>query len=81
MKWLIEPNYRGRGLGTLMVQEFIRTARHNGLRHLTCMLISDLEKDAVVTLEELGFAKYTIPDYGTDPDGNQHDMVKLVLKL
>jgi GNAT superfamily N-acetyltransferase len=81
IKWLIDPAYRGAGLGTLLVNTFIATARSNGLRHLTCMLVSDLEADAVRTLKELGFEGYTIPGYGTDPDGNQHDMIKMVLKL
>jgi len=81
IKWTIDPEYRGRGLGTLIVQEFIRMAQNNGLRHLVCMLIADLERDAVATLEELGFSSYLIPGYGTDPDGNQHDMVMMVLKL
>ena len=81
IKWLIDPAYRGAGLGTTLVNKFIAIARANGLRHLTCMLISDLEADAVRTLTDLGFAGYTIPGYGTDPDGNQHDMIKMVLKL
>ncbi len=81
IKWLIDPEYRGAGLGTLLVNDFIRIARSNGLRHLTCMLISDFEADAVKTLQDLGFVGYTVPNYGTDPDGNQHDMVKMVLKL
>jgi GNAT superfamily N-acetyltransferase len=81
VKWLIDPEYRGAGLGTTLVNKFIDIARGNGLRHLTCMLISDLEADAVRTLSDLGFAGYTIPGYGTDPDGNQHDMIKMVLKL
>jgi GNAT superfamily N-acetyltransferase len=81
LKWLIDPEYRGAGLGTLLVNTFIATARSNGLRHLTCLLISDLEADAVRTLRDLGFEGYTIPGYGTDPDGNQHDMIKMVLKL
>jgi GNAT superfamily N-acetyltransferase len=81
IKWLIDPAYRGAGLGTLLVNNFIATARGNGLRHLTCMLIADAEADAVKTLSDLGFASYPVPGYGTDPDGNQHDMVKLVLKL
>ena len=45
------------------------------------MLISDLEADAVTTPRELGFKPYVMPGYGTDPDGNQHDMTKLILKL
>ena len=81
VKWLIDPAYRGAGLGTILVNKFIAIARGNGLRHLTCMLISDFEADAVQTLNGLGFDGYTVPGYGTDPDGNQHDMIKMVLKL
>jgi GNAT superfamily N-acetyltransferase len=81
IKWLLDPEYRGAGLGIVLVNDFIRIARSNGLRHLTCMLIADLEADAVDTLKRLGFESYLVPGYGTDPDGNQHDMVKMVLKL
>src|SRR5436305_605243 len=34
VKWLIEPAYRGVGLGTLLVNNFIDTARADGLRGL-----------------------------------------------
>lgn len=81
IKWLIDPEFRGVGLGTLMVNHFIGIARRSGLRHLTCMLISDLEADAVEVLSGLGFTAYRVPGYGTDPDGHQHDMTKMVLKL
>lgn len=81
VKWLLDPEYRGVGLGTLLVSHFIHHARTNGLRHLTCMLITDLERDAIATLEGLGFDSFVVPGYGTDPDGNQHDMTKLVLRL
>jgi len=81
VKWMIDPAFRGAGLGTLLVNHFIDIARDNGLRHLNCMLISDLEADAVQTLQTLGFKAYLTPGYGTDPDGNQHDMTHLVLKL
>ena len=81
IKWLIDPEYRAVGLGSLLVNNFISIARENGLRHLNCFLISDLESDAVEVLEGMGFTKYVIPGYGTDPDGGQHDMTKLVLKL
>lgn len=81
VKWLLDPAWRGVGLGNVLINKFIDIARSNGLRHLTCMLISDLEADAVKTLTDLGFQGYTVPGYGTDPDGNQHDMIKMVLKL
>ena len=81
IKWLLDPAYRGQGLGLILVNYFIGMARENGLRHLTCMLFADVEADAVQTLEQLGFEKHPFPGYGTDPDGNQHDMVKLVLRV
>jgi GNAT superfamily N-acetyltransferase len=81
IKWMLDPEYRGGGLGTTLVNHLIRIARERGLRHVSTMLISDLEADAVATLEELGFTSYVQPGYGTDPDGNQHDMTKLILKL
>lgn len=81
IKWLIDPEYRGRGLGTILINDFIHIGREHGLRHLTCMLITDLEADAVKTLEGLGFKGTVVPGYGTDPDGNQHDMTLMTLKL
>lgn len=81
IKWLFNPAYRGLGLGITLVNTFISIARSRGLRYLTCMLIADAEKDAVDTLRNLGFDEYRVPDYGVDPDGNPHDMVKLALKL
>ncbi|MHB0971584.1 MAG: GNAT family N-acetyltransferase [Thermoanaerobaculia bacterium] len=81
IRWIIDPEYRGVGLGTLLVNDFIRIARENGLHHLTCMLITDVEAESIRVLEKLGFKKWTIPGYGTDPDGGRHDMTKLVLDL
>ncbi len=81
IRWFLDPEFRGVGLGTLLVNHFITIARSRGLRHMTCMLISDLEADAVRVLEDLGFRSTVFEGYGTDPDGNQHDMTKLVLKL
>lgn len=81
IKWLIHPDYRGAGLGTLLVNHFITIARGRGLHYLTCMLISDLERDAIRVLSDLGFEATTFPGYGTDPDGNPHDMTKMILEL
>jgi GNAT superfamily N-acetyltransferase len=81
IKWMIEPAFRGVGLGTLLVNHLVKIARERGLRHVNSMLISDLEADAVKTLEGLGFVSFVQPGYGTDADGNQHDMTKLILRL
>lgn len=81
VKWLLDPEYWGQGLGITLVNNFISVARDYGLRHLTCMCVADLEEGAIHTLTDLGFEKYPIPGYGVDPDGRAYDMVKLVLKL
>ena len=81
IKWLIDPEYRGQGLGTLLVNDFISIARFQGLRFLNCCLMKDLEQDAIETLLSLGFTDELLPGYGADPDGNPHDMVKLTLAL
>ncbi len=81
VKWMLHPGFRGQGLGMLLVNHFIDSARFDGLRHLSCMLITDLEADAIQTLEGLGFRSTVLPAYGTDPDGAQHDMTMMVLKL
>lgn len=81
IKWMVDPAFRGVGLGTTLVNHLVSIAHERGLKHVSCMLISDLEADAVKTLEELGFQSIVQPGYGTDPDGNQHDMTKLILKL
>lgn len=81
VKWLIDPDFRGIGLGSLLVNHFIDTARANGLRHLSCMLLSDFEDDAIRVLKNLGFRAFDIPGYGADPDGGAHDMTQMVLEL
>jgi GNAT superfamily N-acetyltransferase len=78
---MIDPKWRGVGLGSLMVNYFIDAARSIGLKHLNCMLISDLEGDAIRVLSELGFRQYPIAGYGNDPDGKAHDMTLMVLPL
>ena len=81
IKWLIDPEYRGIGLGSLLVNQLIDLAKGNGLRHLSCMLLSDYEEDAIDVLTNLGFRTFEIPDHGSDPDGGSHDMTYLVLDL
>jgi hypothetical protein len=81
IKWMLDPAWRSVGLGSLLVNHFIDSSKALGLKHLSCMLISDLEADAVEVLTNLGFRATSFPGYGTDPDGAPHDMTMLVLKL
>lgn len=81
IKWLIDPEYRRVGVGTALIHHFINLGRDNGLRHLSCMLASDLEADAIKTLLGLGFSANVVPNYAADPDGFAHNMTFMVLSL
>jgi len=81
IKWMIDPEWRNVGLSTAIVNQFIAIGRENGLRHLSTILISDLEANSIKTLTALGFEARVLAGYGADPDGQAHDMTFLVLKL
>lgn len=81
LRWLIDPEFRAVGLGSILVNQLIDSARANGLRHVSCLLIRDLEADAIETLAGLGFDARHLTGYGTDLDGGEHDMSLLVLRL
>jgi len=81
IKWMIDPEWRNIGVSTAIVNRFITIGRENGLRHLSTILISDLEANSIRTLTALGFNPIVLPSYGADPDGQVHDMTFLVLKL
>jgi GNAT superfamily N-acetyltransferase len=81
ISWLLEAHFRGVGLGALLINHFIGIARRRGLRYLSCMLISDLEAEAIQVLSDFGFKSYSFPNYGVDPDGDPHDMTKMILEL
>jgi GNAT superfamily N-acetyltransferase len=81
IKWLVDPEWRNVGLSTAIMSRFISIARENGLRHLSTLLISDLEAKSIKVLSDLGFHSTVLPEYGTDPDGRAHDMTFLILKV
>ena len=81
LRTMIDPEWRNIGVSTAIVNRFITIGRENGLRHLSTILISDLEANSIRTLTALGFNPIVLPSYGADPDGQVHDMTFLVLKL
>lgn len=81
IRWLIDSLYRGAGVGTALITNFLEMARMNGLRHLTCMLADGYETDAVTTLKRMGFEESRLPGYGTGPDGEPVDMLTMILPL
>ena len=81
LKWLMDPAWYGVGVGVALITNFIQMARDNGLRHLTCILMDKFEDESRETLNRMGFKEYRLPMYGTNPDGDACDMIKMVLEL
>ena len=81
LNWLIDPDWYGIGVGVALITNFIQMARDNGMRHLTCILMDKLEDEARGTLNRMGFKEYRLPLYGTNPDGDSCDMIKMLLEL
>ncbi len=81
LNWLIDPAWYDVGVGVALITNFIQMARDNGLRWLTCILMDKLEDESRATLNRMGFKEYRIPEYGTNPDGDPCDMIKMVLGL
>jgi GNAT superfamily N-acetyltransferase len=72
---LTHPNYRGRDVAKILVEELIYIARHCGLSKLEAELNGE-RKVAIRALEQLGFRKlFSFPDYVLDMKAVPHDYV------
>lgn len=81
VRWLIDPEYRGRGLAPVLAERLITVGRENGLRFLCCMLAPRYEGRDIEALESRGFEATPFADYGTDPDGEPEDLTHLRCRL
>jgi GNAT superfamily N-acetyltransferase len=78
---LTHPDYRGRDVAKLLVQDLIEIARHLGLKKLEAELNGE-RKVAIKALQELGFRElYRLSDYVLDMGFQSHDYVMLGMDL
>lgn len=78
---VIASAYRGKGLGTLLVNELIAVAERTDLEKMDIGLMAD-QKAAISAFQKLGFAQIAVfPDHVKDLDGKSHDFVVLVRDL
>lgn len=77
----LEPESRGRGLGTQMLQEIIALARQAGLQYLLAEVVLD-QTEVIKAFQNLGFKmEATIRDYFMAEDERTHNVVLLILPL
>jgi GNAT superfamily N-acetyltransferase len=78
---LTHPNYRGRDVAKILVEEIIEVARHLGLKKLEAEFNGE-RKVAIRALEFLGFTQLMrLPDYVLDMQAQAHDYVVMGMDL
>ncbi len=78
---VIHPEYRGKGLATLLVGEIIQVAIDSGLQKLEGEFTTE-QKNPIAIFEKLGFVKLaTLPQHVKDVNGEIHDLLIYVYDL
>ncbi len=76
-----DPQYRAKGLGTLLMQTLEEVAVKMGLEQLTAEIPPKLAK-AFYLFEKLGFAKAAVLEgFALDKDGQESDIVLMIKSL
>lgn len=78
----VDPEYRMRGLGSLLLHELATVANENGLERLLLEAVADKEEQAVKAAEYAGFSRAgVLPGHAKDPDGHPRDIILLEMPL
>ena len=73
--------FRGRGVGTALIQGIIDVAKRVGLHHIFTLAVSSKPQD-VRSFEGLGFrTEGILHDRFMDAEGNTYDMIEMALHL
>jgi ribosomal protein S18 acetylase RimI-like enzyme len=76
-----DPQYRAKGLGTLLIDNLEEIATQLGLEQLTAEVPPELTK-AFALLERKGFEKVAVlPGFVMDPQGRESDIVLMIKAL
>jgi L-amino acid N-acyltransferase YncA len=74
----LTPEYRGVGLGSLLLQELIRIAGTIGLRFLLAQVVSE-QISVIKAFRKLGFKRQAeLDDFFMESDGTFHDVSTMV---
>jgi L-amino acid N-acyltransferase YncA len=78
---LTHPNYRGRDVSLILVEDIIDVARHMGLWKLKAELNGE-RKTAIRSLQHLGFEElFCLPDYVIDMTRQWHDYLLMGMDI
>jgi GNAT superfamily N-acetyltransferase len=78
---LTHPDYRGRDVAKILVEDLVEVARYLGLKKLEARLNGE-RKVAIKALEQIGFCSLLyLPDYVLDMQSRPHDYVLMGMDL
>jgi RimJ/RimL family protein N-acetyltransferase len=81
IRLLIAEDYRGRGLGRLLLKQSIETTLEDRIEKLIARMTPD-QRGAIALFEEMGFrGEAMLRDHVKDADGNLHDLAILSLNV
>ena len=81
VRLVIDKDYRGKGLGTVLIEELIDIAKKAGLEQLVAELISD-QTGALSAFKRLGFEKEAVFfNYVKDQVGEERNLVVMIKNL
>lgn len=79
---VVTPDYRNRGLGTLMIRELCDIADDGGLDKVLFEAVADEQLEAIEAAERMGFIRTGAIEGGVrDIDGRPHDIVLMAMPL
>ena len=81
VRLVIDKDYRGKGLGTVLIEELIDIAKKAGLEQLVAELMSN-QTGALSAFKRLGFDKEAVFfNYVKDQMGEERDLVVMIKNL
>ncbi len=79
---VIDPEFRTKGLGTVLMRELVTVAWDAELDHVDFEMVADIQSDAIEAVEGLGAIKAgVLAEFVKDPLGHPHDLVFYRLPL
>jgi L-amino acid N-acyltransferase YncA len=79
---VVDPEHRMRGVGTALLRDLCDIAADADLERVTAELVSGVQDDAILAMEQLGFIRAaTVHELLRDEHGHPHDLVIMVLPL
>jgi GNAT superfamily N-acetyltransferase len=79
---VVDPRYRNKGIGSLMVREVVDIAYDNAMDSVVFELVEGKEDNAIKVAQGLGFRNIaTLPSFIKDMEQNPHNLVVMELVL